>query len=121
MLIHDKVPPRFRSHFCFVSRFLLGGVVLLCRKSRFRPYLENDIGTTLWLGPLSRPGLGLAACRFIGSSRVPFFFNCRECARAGGVPGEGGEGCVADRRVEGLNHKDYTPELPTTKIYQYVA
>ena len=75
----------------------------------------------LWLGPLSRAGLGLAACRFIGSSRVPFFFYCRECARAGGVPGEGGEGCVADRRVEGLNHKDYTPELPTTKIYQYVA
>ena len=27
MLIRDKVPPRFRSHFCFVSRFLLGGVV----------------------------------------------------------------------------------------------
>ena len=38
-----------------------------------------------------------------------------------GVPGEGEEGCVADRRVEGLNHKDYTPELPTTIIYQYVA
>ena len=31
MLIRDKVPPRFRSHFCFVSRFLLGGVILLRR------------------------------------------------------------------------------------------
>ena len=97
MLIRDKVPPRFRSHFCFA---------LFCvplspwrgrlppTKSRFRPYLENDIGTTLWLGPLSRAGLGLAACRFIGSSRVPFFFYCRECARAGGVPGEGEGGFV---------------------------
>ena len=50
-----------------------------------------------------------------------FFFIAGSVLVRGGVPGEGGEGCVADRRVEGLNHKDYTPELPTTKIYQYVA
>ena len=65
MLIRDKVPPRFRSHFCFMSRFLLGGVILLRRKSRFRPYLENGTVTILWLGSSSRAGLAPAACRFI--------------------------------------------------------
>ena len=120
MLIRDKVPPRFRSHFCFVSRFLLGGVVYH-RRNHVSGHIENDTVTILWLGSSSRAGLAPAACRFIEKFTVPFFFNRRECARAGGVPGEGEEGCVADRRVEGLNHKDYTPELPTTKIYQYVA
>ena len=93
MLIRDKVPPRFRSHFCFVSRFLLGGVVLLRRKTRFRPYLENGTVTILWLGPLSRAGLAPAACRFIEKIHGSFFFNRPEGARAGGWCWGGGEGC----------------------------
>ena len=90
MLIRDKVPPRFRSHFCFVSRFLLGGVILLRRKSRFRPYLENGTVTIVWLGSSSRAGLALAACRFIEKIHGSFFFNRPEGARAGGVLGRGG-------------------------------
>ena len=106
MLIRDKVPPRFRSHFCFVSRFLLGGVVLLRRKTRFRPYLENGTVTTLWLGSSSRAGLAPAACRFIEKFTVPFFFNRPECARAGGgeVLGRGGLFfCLIGE--QGLKHK----------------
>ena len=101
MLIRDKVPPRFRSHFCFVSRFLLGGVILLRRKSRFRPYLENGSVTTLWLGSSSRAGLAPAACRFIEKFTVPFSFNRPECARAGGGAGMMGGGCffLSDRRA----------------------
>ena len=99
-VIRDKVPPRFRSHFCFVSRFLLGGVILLRRKSRFRPYLENGTVTILWLGSSSRAGLAPAACRFIEKFTVPFFFNRPEGARAGGGAGEGGRAVfLSDRRA----------------------
>ena len=106
MLIRDKVPPRFRSHFCFVSRFLLGGVILLRRKSRFRPYLENGTVTIVWLGSSSRAGLAPAACRFIEKFTLPFFFNRPEGARAGGVLGRGGGAdffCLIGE--QGLKHK----------------
>ena len=109
MLIRDKVPPRFRSHFCFVSRFrpfLLGGVILLRRKSRFRPYLENGTVTILWLGSSSRAGLAPAACRFIEKFTVPFFFNRPEGARAGGWCWGWGGGCFFCLIGEqGLKHK----------------
>ena len=109
MLIRDKVPPRFRSHFCFA---------LFCvplspwrgrlppTKSRFRPYLENGTVTTLWLGSSSRAGLAPAACRFIEKFTVPFFFNRPECARAGGGAGMMGGGvffCLIGE--QGLKHK----------------
>ena len=107
MLIRDKVPPRFRSHFCFVSRFLLGGVILLRRKTRFRPYLENGTVTTLWLGSSSRAGLAPAACRFIEKFTVPFFFNRRRVlVRGGGAVGMGGRAvffCLIGE--QGLKHK----------------
>ena len=75
---------------CFVSRFLLGGVVLLRRKTRFRPYLENGSVRILWLGSSSRAGLALAACRFIEKIHGSFFFYRPEGARAGGGAGDGG-------------------------------
>ena len=109
MLIRDKVPPRFRSHFCFA---------LFCvplspwrgrlppTKSRFRPYFENDTVTILWLGSSSRAGLALAACRFIEKIHGSFFFYRPEGARAGGGAGDGGEGCFFCLIGEqGLKHK----------------
>ena len=53
MLIRDKVPPRFRSHFCFVSRSLSpwrGHSAT--SKSRFRPNPKK----TTQSSPQARPG-----------------------------------------------------------------
>ena len=116
--IHITRPPKLYSGYAAIRSPLgldltfvplsLGGVILLRRKSRFRPYLENGTVTTLWLGSSSRAGLAPAACRFIEKFTLPFFFNRPEGARAGGWCWGGWEGCffLSDPRVEGLNHKD---------------
>ena len=57
MLIRDKVPPRFRSHFCFVlfcvPLFLLGGVILL-RRNHVSGHI-SETTSVLFCGWVHRP------------------------------------------------------------------
>ena len=95
MLIRDKVPPRFRSHFCFVSRsFSLEGS--FCYVEITFPAISRKRHPYYFV-------VGSVVPSRIGARCVPLYrkFSCAVffllpgvCSCGGGVPGERGERVV---------------------------